>query len=124
MSTFNVSFIRSGHPSHPVEKYRQDTEDQTDITVESLHGCFNSTIRIIAFSGEVQIFIHTTTGHYFNWCVVMTKPDTAPIIIQCPEYKSGTIDDAFDAITKHDEAGPWWDAALPKIKEWMYQSKA
>lgn len=116
---FTVNFTRAGMPNHPVPKYREDHEDQTDVTVEALHGCFNSTMRIMAFGGEVQIFIHTSGGHCFNWLVVISRADTAPKVIKGPdEYTEGdNIQDAFDAISESGECRSWWEAALPKIKE-------
>ena len=117
MPTFSVNFIRPGIPSHPVAQRRVDTEETIEVEVQILNGCFNSTMQISAFGGETKIFIHTTSGHYLNWLVVILRPDTAPEFIKGPEYQEDSkIDDAFDAISRHGECA-WWNAALPEIKK-------
>ena len=116
MHHFEIHYTRAGVPNHPIGEYREDTEECINVGVESLNGCFNGALRITTFEGEKQIFIHTSSGHYFNWSVTILGADIAPKVIQGPEYKKGTkIVDAFDAISEVE--GLWWQAALPKIKE-------
>ena len=118
MPKFTITYDRPADPDHPVAKYREASAVTIAVTAESLKGCLSGTLRITAFNGERQIFVHTTSGHYFNWCVVILAPDTTPRVIQGPEYQSETsIEQAFDAIAAVE--GPWWPPTLAKIKELM-----
>lgn len=100
---------------------------RTDVKVESDNGVFMGDLRITAFSGEVVIHIHTSGGHFLNWCVVIVRSDNAIEVIKGPEHqRDSKIQHAIDAITEHmkkewgeDFDTCWWAEAEGIISEWL-----
>jgi hypothetical protein len=73
----------------------------TNVVINYIPGCFSGTIHAQAYDGEISVFIHTTTGHYFNWSVAILIPDTAPEVIEGPKYCKGSkLQDAIDALAE------------------------
>jgi hypothetical protein len=93
------------------------TSDQTtELSVEFIKGCFMGTWKIKAFGGEIEIWIHVTTGHAINWSVNIMACDS-PIDTIKSMSDNATVEDAIDAIDSCERHKHWWSAARGPIKE-------
>lgn len=100
---------------------------RTDVKVETDNGVFMGDLRITAFSGEVVIHIHTSGGHFLNWCVVIVKPDDPIEVIKGPQsQRNSSLQHAIDAITEHmkvkwgeDFDTCWWAEVEGMISRWL-----
>lgn len=111
-----------------VSHARHDDIITTDVTCTFEVGVFQSHGKISAFDGELNIHIHTSSGHYFNWHVVVVMPDSTIEHFSSDRRKRSvklltvnTTQSMFDAIDKYLSGweGNWWSNARAEIAKWM-----